>query len=1741
MHTLTQSQSAVRIQFDIAAKINFACHQNSYAVLKQLRIENSSKADTLSNLTVTLKADPSFVKLKTWHIDRLARESCIDLTDRDIQLDGDFLLRNLETTRGHVRIEVRQGDDLLAEDNRTIELLAFNEWGGAGFMPELLAAFVTPNDPSVDTLLRSASNLLTKSNKNGAMEGYQSGSRQRVWELASAIYAAIANLHLTYSEPPASFEIDGQKIRMVSRLLSTQIGTCLDLAIVFASAFEQAGLNTIIVLPKGHALVGVWLQPEELSTVVIDEAETLRKRVQLQELILIETTCAASSTPVPFSKAIELGRLCIEPDRDEAFCAAVDVKRARMHRIGPLGLQSEAAPNATTDEAPIGTELCLEQAPVLADFDMEEQECLPETPQGRLQRWQQKLLDLTLRNPLLNHKTATTSLKIICPNPALLEDKLAAGFRISIEPFPQPSAQGQDQAIHRTRTGQLIAEEYAREALDKKQVLVDLSEAELAKRAVEIYRKAQTALQEGGSNTLFLALGFLLWKREDKEDKRFRAPLILLPVSLERASVRSGIKMIAHDDEPRFNTTLLEMLRQDFEISIKGLEGQLPQDASGIDVNLIWNTVRKAVKDAPGFEVVEEVVLGHFSFAKYLMWKDLVDRTEELRANPIVRHLLDTPREPYKSEVKFVDERNLDREFAPADLLVPSPTDASQMAAIATADRGKDFVIIGPPGTGKSQTITNLIAHLLGKGKSILFVSEKTAALEVVYRRLTDMGLDRFCLQLHSNKARKVDVLKQLNEAWDNGEQKTAEAWKTESENLRSLRDNLNNVVSSLHKRHPNGLTAHYAIGVKVRDEALAKRLNFTWTNTVRHDERHLNNLRSAVDKLAIQAKAIGGSIAKAALAMVSTGEWSPQWEGQVLNQAAALSASCLKTQSALDKLCDVIGFSISEKSLAKLDALGELCGLLAESYKKQSAFALEPNAQDRIEALEEAVTRLKKYAAGQSMLSCSYDPLCWRKLDGADLARQWKESEQYWFLKKFLVRRRITKALRDGGAQGKPNPEQDFKILEQLRAEGEAIDRLDRQLSTLRDWRGHTTDPDTVDALRLLAVKIRAAVNKLSDQPNEILAIKEKVRTILNDGNEFLATDGPVGRASAAFVAALAELSTTSSAFENIAGCNLREQFATTNHALPEMQRQCEALCASQTELRDWCAWRKRRAEAIDCDLLTLVQAIESGIVPTGEIRETFEAAYCAWWSSVVIGEDEVLRTFSSAEHNINIERFRQVDEQFQKITAQYVSSILCGNLPDKDDVRKSSQWGILRHEIQKKTRHKPLRQLIQEIPDVIRSLSPCFMMSPLSVAQYLSAGDAQFDVVIFDEASQITVWDAVGSIARGKQTIIAGDPKQMPPTNFFGRGTYESDDDVSSEGDLESILDELLGASIPQRTLNLHYRSRKESLIAFSNNKYYGNALITFPAPLSPDMGVRLVRPNGYYARGGARHNEGEARAIVQEIVRRLRHPDTAVRKQSIGVVTFNSEQQQLINDLMDEARSKHPEIEPAFSEDVLEPVFVKNLETVQGDERDVILFSVTYGPDQTGHVTMNFGPLNRTGGERRLNVAMTRARSEMIVFSTLKPEQIDLSRTSARAVMDLKHFLEYAERGPSVLGAFVGGSKGDFESPFEIAVARALTQKGWQVHPQVGISAYRIDIGIVHPDKPGAYLAGIECDGAMYHSSGYARERDKIRQGVLENLGWKLFRIWSTDWWNNQSKAIETMHQALIKELELSRECS
>ncbi len=755
-HKAEEPGTPQRIFTTLGAKLNLADFQNAVPMLRELSIANDTGTE-LKELELRIESTPSFLKPKVWRVDAVGIGERYHITDLDVQLDGALLSRLTEAEKATVSFVLcrrNETADELARLEHTVELLPRNQWGGLSHLPDMVAAFVQPNEPAVERLLKQAAEILRKHGKKPALDGYLGGAK-RAWELTSGIWSAVAALGLDYALPPASFEHTGQKVRGPVQIVDSGLATCLDLALLFCSAIEQAGLNPLLVFTKGHAFVGVWLKPEEFSTTVVDDVTALRKRVKLKELLLFETTLATHRPAPAFSYAVQLGAQQISEEKDEAFELAVDIRRARLQRIKPLASAETPIPKGPV-EPPPAIEPTFDEAPDLPEDDaVAEPDPATLNPKDRLARWQRKLLDLSLRNNLLNFRGGKKSLKLEAPDPGALEDLLAEGQAIKLLPRPDlmDGADPRNQAIHEGREREDVRREHARGALLRREVFVAVPQVELETRLVELYRAARTTMQEGGANTLFLALGFLSWTRDEKNNtqagQRYRAPLILVPVTLHRKSVRSGFSLTLHDDEPRFNPTLIEMLRQDFKLNLGVAEGELPKDDAGLDVAAIWKSVSQAVKDIPGWEVSEDVALAMFSFAKYLMWKDLTDRTAQLRENPVVRHLIDTPRESYPSGIAFPNPKRLDSEFTPEQTFCPMAADSSQLSAVMAAARGKDFVLVGPPGTGKSQTISNLIAQCLAEHKRVLFVSEKIAALDVVYRRLREVGLGVFCLELH--------------------------------------------------------------------------------------------------------------------------------------------------------------------------------------------------------------------------------------------------------------------------------------------------------------------------------------------------------------------------------------------------------------------------------------------------------------------------------------------------------------------------------------------------------------------------------------------------------------------------------------------------------------------------------------------------------------------------------------------------------------------------------------------------------------------------------------------------------------------------------------------------------------------------------------------------------------------------------------------------------------------------------
>ena len=578
----------------------------------------------------------------------------------------------------------------------------------------------------------------------------------------------------------------------------------------------------------------------------------------------------------------------------------------------------------------------------------------------------------------------------------------------------------------------------------------------------------------------------------------------------------------------------------------------------------------------------------------------------------------------------------------------------------------------------------------------------------------------------------------------------------------------------------------------------------------------------------------------------------------------------------------------------------------------------------------------------------------------------------------------------------------------------------------------------------------------------------------------------------------------------------------------------ECKNKKHQLVEWVDYCSMRELCAEN---GLMSFINQIEALSINADMIVETYLKRFYRLWLDEITPQFPAIRDFRSRNQEQNIQEFCTLDVEQFKIAQARVRERLVNRIPDFSAITTSrDEIGILKRELNKQRRIMPLRKLFMAIPNLLSTIRPCFMMSPLSVSVFLEAQSYDFDLVVFDEASQVHTEDAIGAIMRGRQVIIVGDTKQLPPTSFFATSLNDEDFDVDDEdtndtyaGAYESILDESV-AILPERSLRWHYRSRDEHLIAFSNIKIYNGSLITFPSSIekAPDLGVEYVYVgDGIYDRGGKKNNMIEAKRVAQLVFEHFRkYP-----KRSLGVVTFSEAQQNAVDAAIRQVRLSNSAFEMFFADNIEEPFFIKNLENVQGDERDTIIFSIGYAKDSHGVMYMNFGPLSREGGYRRLNVAITRAKFNVKLVGSIYATDIDLEKTSSQGVKLLRSYIEYAQQGISAIENEINYNYDlNFDSPFEEAVYDFLSAKGYEVVTQVGCSGFRIDMAIKHPTQNGKFAIGIECDGASYHSSRTARERDRLRQIVLEDMGWTIYRIWSTDWIKNLKSEEEKLVKAI-----------
>ncbi|MDX2016059.1 MAG: DUF3320 domain-containing protein [Planctomycetota bacterium] len=1742
----------VRLSIEAVESVNFAMHQNDVPVVRSVRIENASER-TLRDLRVRISASrPIFTPWES-RLDALAPGLAHRLDSIDLALDPNVLCNQAERERLRLDVEILAGEEPLASAAAPLDLLAFNEWTGAGGLSDLIAAFVTPNHPSVEALVAETRDALGRMTGDPSLSGYQAQDPARVSLTVQAAASAFRAREIGYVNPPASFERTGQKVRSADQVLDGRLGTCLDLAVVFASILEQIGLHPLIVLLKGHAFVGVWLRPERFPQTVVDDRAIVLKRVQLREMMLIETVALVAGVSADFRSVQEQAeRRLLAPDE---FVCVVDLAACRREGIRPLpsrlsvagGYQVAPAetnptPGASVVEQPVESAAPRERSgrtrrageSLPADFPAEAGE--------RLEVWKRKLLDLSLRNRLLNYKETKRSVPLLVPDAAAFEDLLADGQRFRLSPRAEALGGARDAQAESRRVGTDAEKRKLLELMREGRLASSLAPADLSARLLQIYRDARTSIEESGMSTLYVAVGSLVWYQSESSDVPLVAPLVLVPAVLQRDVAGQEFSLERADEEVRVNVTLLEMLREQFGIDGSHL-ARLEQDDSGYDIRSMINGFIELVKAVPRWEVREDAVLSHFSFAKFMMWADLEVRSAQIASNKVVRRLLDRASPVPLAEIEPINEP--DRPTPPGGPVPALDADSSQLAAVHAAMGGRTFVLQGPPGTGKSQTITNMLASAIASGKRVLFVAEKMAALSVVKSRLARLGLGPFCLELHSTKSGKREVMNQLREALETPREAEPGEWAERVREVESAREELHGYARALHSVRESGETVYGAIGRAARLSG-APRVNLPISEPARVTRESLARMREKLAEL-VRAASAAGELATHPLRGLGVRAWRPGLADEIRESAERLEQRALELRDAAAGMLALLGDDPAQSqsraddlTASELAWLTKVASMLLKGGATNESALHGRGFSDLKARVSDEIALGARTDEAFAALSARYrETLLTADLAGMQAAAQ-RARASGWPMRWFRTRG-VLAALRAHALDPQApiaDPLADILAASQVRdarARLSAPDCAGRSLIGARwgtpgAWAEASRTLEWLEQMRTLLAS-RPEIGALED------ATTDAVVRLACAGEERLAPGAPargrlerMGESARAFDEAFAALKAS--------GAVRRSEIADdqTQGLLGLVVGAVRRWLGALDLLPDWCAWREAEALEGAPELAMIARALAEGKLAPGDARAAFERSFALLWLADVFKGDAMLSRFSLSRQTLTVERFRASDEALVRLGATVVKARRqqAAPAPTIDQANPDSELGVLKRQLALQRRHMPVRRLIEKLPNVLPRLKPCWLMSPLSVAQYLDPKLPPFDLVVFDEASQIPAWDAIGALARGAEAVIVGDSKQLPPTNFFDKVESGEAEDDSDFAELESILDEATASNLPTLSLRWHYRSRHESLIAFSNHHYYDNTLLTFPSPEAtvPGLGVSMVYlPEGRYDKAGSRTNRLEAEAVVAEVVRRLTSEDRG--RFSLGVVTFSMAQQRLVEDLLDAQRRAHPEIERFFGSGVDEPVFVKNLENVQGDERDVILFSICYGPHGEGQVSMNFGPINRQGGERRLNVAITRARREVMVFSSLRPEQIDLSRTRATGAAHLRSFLDYALRGPrAILEAARPGES--TESPFEEAVREALVARGHLVDVQVGCSGYRIDLAIKDPACPGRYVLGIECDGASYHSSRSARDRDRLREQVLRGLGWRLHRVWSTDWFQSPERALARIESAIAQAL-------
>ncbi len=1568
----------------------------------------------------------------------------------------------------------------------TVKTLPFDYWEGVEGDEELLASFVRPRMGDCAKIQTDVIEQMKKWGVACELGGYIGNDKNTVRRMIAALFsslrkASISPKHVDISKPVSA----GAGVK----ILAERVASPLELALFACSALESMGLHPVLAFGQKEITCGVWLYDACFMDTVSDDVSRLSAYVAdgINNLSCFDINDVYSGENSAYSTSENHFKQKL---KEGVYDCYVDIRRCRISRVMPMPLRAR---NLKGYEILREEDISHDQAP---EELKEAQKLSLDEELTKDKQWERRLLDLSMKNTQLNFSPTKTVVHVLSSSADDTLDALTENGEMVFAPAtPEAKAIASKRvyfgaSAEVARLKELIALE------NHSGVLRAYSDdSSMHETLTRLMRRTKEADEESGSKILYLALGFLKWYTREDGVEHF-APLVLQPVQLKKSKGGAGYSLSVTDEEISVNYTLLEYLKQEFNIDIRGLNDAI----AGLKIAEILAMIRVEIINMRGWEVFDDVYLSAFSFARYQMWNDLRENINEFSKNKVIDALINNGILVGEGSGESLKEDA----SRPEVTLTPLPADATQWEAIALSQTGKSFVLHGPPGTGKSQTITNIIANALNDNKRVLFVAEKQAALSVVKKRLDAIGLGDFCLELHSNKTNKTEVLQRLSSTLALAGEREQVSIAEKAQSIVNLKEDLQEPMTALHKKRRLGVSVYEALLLCFKHKNAPDLMNIESTFYDGLTKEKIEDYERMMVQAAAAAKECGG-VHNSPFSNVNLSEYSLKVRDSLYCSSEVMIAEIKHLKNYVALFLDLYNQNISVLTRKKLETLCEIAkaldgGIFSRYFKeKEEEFFVFFNANKRLDACHE---KYFKYCKKLVDISKEYEAL-----------GKWLDEGKTNYERNKDVRAVVKKLNKASFVT--LEAEELTSLLETVYEIYGAMDRIRTNTGLSQYFTFAFGRVDFFDARK----------NFLKD----LYRLHDMCAGVFMDYNPdgfnsmcIRAANGYSAPVLKGLVRSLDSFRAAEEDFLTVTNADRRK--LTEEEILDSYTAKAGALIENIDMLAGWCMYKKTAKTLDEAGLTFMTDALENGAVTGENIIDSFEKNIYKNFLQTNIPLDPALARFSAAVCEEKTESLRLAMEEFTERTKEYILGKLISRLPTTStEGSLSLETANFGRFVKSNLRGMGLRRLFEEIPELIKVLAPCMLMSPMTVSQYLKAENGLFDLVIFDEASQIPTAEAICSLARGKAVIVVGDPRQLPPTNFFA-SQYVDEENLENE-DLESMLDDCLAINMQQKHLTWHYRSKHESLIAFSNATYYENRLCTFPSPdsLASKVSLRFVE-DGLYDRGYTKRNKVEADALVKEVIARLQ--DDTKNKSSIGVVTFSNVQREYIERKLAAAILERRLESVAYERE--EPLFIKNLESVQGDERDVILFSVCYGPDKLGRISLNFGPLNQAGGWRRLNVAVSRAREEMVVFSSMTGGMIDTSKTQSRGVAGLKAFLDFAEKGrtnlaisaDNVVSKKVGVGK---------YIAEELAAYGYECRYEVGVSGFKIDVAVVDPKDRKKFILAIMCDT---HGNYSIKDRNVLQIQTLKRNNWNVIRIFTVNYYNNPKREIKKIKDLLDK---------